>query len=132
MSRYGKINLWAALGLPLLAVFASLLVFGVRLDTQFFILGTNAIPMLIGGVVSGMLLRTVKRKGGGREFIALLPTLVPAGFGLLWYVGGLLLLGSDAGREYFAGPFYLLGLAAFTALVATLICLIMPAAKPAT
>ena len=124
MSQYGKLNLWAALGLPVLAVLGSLVIFGVRPDTQIFIFGTNGIPMLIGAVVSALLLRTARRKGSG-EWIALLPTLVPAGFGVLWYGAGLLLSAStDSGREYFAGPFYLLGLALGTALVATVICLV--------
>ena len=124
MNPYTKINLTAAIGLPLLAVLGSLVIFGVRLDTQAFIFGTNGIPMLIGAVISALLLRTARRKGGG-EIIALLPTLIPAGFGLLWYAAGVLIRDTDSGREYFAGPFYLLGLAIGTAVVATVICLVM-------
>ena len=123
MSQYTKINLASAIGLPLLAVLGSLVIFGVRLDTQIFIFGTNGIPMLIGFVVSAQLLRSVRRKGGGGEFIALLPTLVPAVFGLLWYGAGVLMPATDSGREYFAGPFYLLAWAVGTALVASILCL---------
>lgn len=125
MSRFGKINLLAMVGLPLVATVGSIISFGVRADTQLFVLGTNAVPMLIGGLVSGLLLRSVNKAGGGGHYLALAPTLVPAGFGILWYLYGAIAFTGDAGREYFAGPFYLLAWAVATALVASIAWMIM-------
>jgi hypothetical protein len=120
MSPYGKLNLLGIAGLPLLATAGSIALFGVRADTQFFVFGTNAIPMLIGGLVSALLLRSVNKSGGRGHWLALAPTLVPAGFGILWYLYGAVALTDDAGREYFAGPFYLLALAVATAVIASI------------
>ena len=118
MSRYGRINLFAMIGLPLLAMFGSIVVFGVRIDTQMFVLGSNAIPMLIGGLVSGLLIRRLNRRGGGGHGIALAPSLVPAVIGVGWYLYGVVALTNDSGREYFAGPFYLLAAALIVSLIA--------------
>jgi hypothetical protein len=74
--------------------------------------------MLIGGLVSALLLRSVNRSGGDDFYLALSPTLVPAAFGLFWYLSGIVVRGNDSGREYFAGPFYLLALAIVTAILA--------------
>ena len=122
MSSYGRINLIGMLALPVVAVIGSIAIFGVRVDTQLFVLGTNAVPMLIGGLVSGLLLRSVRKSGGKRQFVALLPTLVPAGFGILWYLFGAVSLSGDAGREYFAGPFYLLAWAFAATIAACVAC----------
>jgi hypothetical protein len=129
MSSYGKINMLGMLALPLIAVLGSIIIFGVRVDTQLFVLGTNAVPMLIGGLVSALLLRSVNKRGGGGHYVALLPTLVPAGFGTLWYLFGAVTAAGDTGREYFAGPFYLLAWAIGTAIVAWVSCLLMRAKK---
>ena len=118
MSRYGKMNLIAMIALPVIAGLGSVIIFGVRIDTQVFVIGTNAVPMLIGGLVSALLLRSVNRSGGDDFYLALSPTLVPAAFGLLWYLSGIVVRGNDSGREYFAGPFYLLALAIVTAILA--------------
>jgi len=118
MSRYGKVNLIAMIALPVIAGLGSVIIFGVRIDTQVFVIGTNAVPMLIGGLVSALLLRSVNRSGGDDFYLALSPTLVPAAFGLLWYLSGIVVRGNDSGREYFAGPFYLLALAIVTAILA--------------
>ncbi len=118
MSRYGKMNLIAMIALPVIAGLGSVIIFGVRIDTQVFVIGTNAVPMLIGGLVSALLLRSVNRSGGDDFYLALSPTLVPAAFGLLWYLSGIVARGNDSGREYFAGPFYLLALAIVTAILA--------------
>ena len=130
MSSYGKINMIGMLALPLIAMLGSIIIFGVRVDTQLFVLGTNAVPMLIGGLVSALLLRSVNKRGGGGHYVALLPTLVPAGFGVLWYLFGVVTpAAGDTGREYFAGPFYLLAWAVGTAIVAWVSCLLMRAGK---
>lgn len=107
MSSYGKLNLVAMLTVPLVAALGSVLMFGVRLDTQAFVFVTNGIPMLIGAVAAAVLLRVTKKSDKGR-LVALWPTLVPAAAGILWYLYGLVVTGPDSGREYFAGPFYLL------------------------
>ncbi len=118
MSKYGKINLIGMLGLPLVAVVGSIIIFGLLIETQLFVLWTNAVPMLIGGLVSGLLLRSARKSGSRGSYIALLPTLVPATFGVLWYLLGVVAPGADSGREYFAGPFYLLVWAIGTAVFA--------------
>ena len=128
MSSYGKYNLIAMLAVPLVAMLTSVVVFGVRLDTQIFVFITNAIPMLIGGAVAGLLLRAANRSGKSRT-IAMWPILVPAAAGLLWYLFCLLSSGSDDGREFFAGPFYLLAGAAIMSVIAILASVF---AKPQT
>ena len=118
MSRYGRINLIGMLGLPLVAVVGSIIIFGLLIETQLFVLWTNAVPMLIGGLVSWLLLRSARKSGSRGSYIAVLPTLVPATFGVLWYLLGVVAPGADSGREYFAGPFYLLAWAIGTAVFA--------------
>ena len=106
MSSYGKLNLIGMVALPLVAMLGSILMFGIRMDTQIFVLGTNTVPMLIGGLASALYLRSANKSGNG-QLIALWPTLIPAGFGILWYLFGAVSSAPDSGREYFAGPFYL-------------------------
>ena len=122
MTNYGKINLIGMFTLPAVAVVGSIIIFGVRFDTQLFVLVTNAVPMLIGGLVSGLLLRSVRESGGKRPYYALLPTLVPAAFGVLWYLFGAVAPAADSGREYFAGPFYLVVGTVVMAIVAWIAC----------
>ena len=131
MSRYGKMNLIAMFALPVIAGLGSIIIFGVHVDTQVFVLGTNAVPMLIGGSVSALLLRSVNRSGGNDYYLALSPTLVPAAFGLLWYLSGMVAPAADSGREYFAGPFYLLAWAVGTAVVASIGYLLIRSKKSA-
>jgi len=108
MSSYGKINLIGMLALPLVAVLAAIIMFGVRIDTLIFVFGMNAVPMLIGGLISALLLRSANKAGGSGQFIALWPTLVPAVIGSVWYLSGALVPSeSDPGREYIAAPIYL-------------------------
>jgi hypothetical protein len=132
MSRYGKMNLIVMFGLPVIAGLGSVIIFGVRVDTQVFVMATNAVPMLIGGLVSALLLRSVARSGRDDFYLALSPTLVPAAFGLFWYLSGIVTRGADSGREYFAGPFYLLALAIVTAILAWIGYLVMRPKKTAT
>jgi len=119
MTRHGKTNLLAMIALPVFAALCSIAVFGMLPATQAFVFGTNAIPMLIGGAVSGLLLRSANKAGRGHG-IALWPTLLPAGAGVLWYLYAAAAFEADAGREYFAGPFYLLAGVLVTAVVATI------------
>jgi hypothetical protein len=108
MSRYGKINLLSMLLLPVAASVAALIVFGNRTDTLLAVFGINLIPMLIGGLVSGLLLRGANRAGKGQG-IALWPTLVPAVIGAAWYLFRAVVPEEVApGSEYIAAPQYLL------------------------
>ena len=108
MSRYGKINLLGMLLLPLAATVAALIVFGNRTDTMVTVFGLNLVPMLIGGAVSGLLVRGANRAGKGQA-IAVWPTLVPAILGAIWYLFRAVVPADVApGAEYIAGPQYLL------------------------
>ncbi|HJP05655.1 MAG: hypothetical protein CL799_08145 [Chromatiales bacterium] len=108
MSSYGKLNLLVIFGLPVLAAITSVISFGPRGDTIVFVFGSNAIPMLIGGLISALLLRAANKSGKGHA-IALWPTLIPAALAAIWYLyGALISTSSDAGREYMALPFYLI------------------------
>ena len=124
MSRYGKMNLWGMLVLPLVALLGSMIVFGAKTDTMVFVFGTNAVPMVIGGLISAVLLRFSSAPAGGKWLVALWPTLVPAGLGILWYLFGMVSAGGDAGREYFAGPFYLLLWVAVATVAAIVGCIV--------
>jgi hypothetical protein len=124
MSRHGKWNLLGIVILPAIAVIGALIVFGSRFDTLLFVLGTNALPMLIGGLISALLLRLVSGAESRVRFMAIWPTLLPAAFGIYWYVAGLAMAGPDAGREYFAGPFYLVFAVVLSAVVALVGCLV--------
>ena len=96
------------LGLPVVAVVASMIMFGVRADTVVSVFGINIVPMLIGGLISALLLRSANRAGGGGQFIAVSPTLIPAVFGSVWYLYSALLSNDPAaGREYIAAPIYM-------------------------
>jgi predicted tellurium resistance membrane protein TerC len=126
MTNYGKYNLYAMLGLPVIAALGSIAVFGFLPDTIVFVFGANLLPMLIGGLVAALLLRFAVRPGGKGQLIAILPTLVPAAFGILWYVGGLLTSNDyDAGREYFAVPLYLVMWVIAMSIVALIGCLVV-------
>jgi|JI102314A1RNA_FD_contig_31_2870711_length_601_multi_1_in_0_out_0_2 hypothetical protein len=108
MSRYGKINLLGMLLLPVAATVAALIVFGNRTDTMLTVFGLNLVPMLIGGAVSGLLVRGANRAGKGQG-IAVWPTLVPAIAGAIWYLFRAVIPAEVApGAEYIAGPQYLL------------------------
>ncbi len=109
MTSYGRLNLIGMLLLPLAAVLAALIVFGTRTDTLVAVFAMNLIPMLIGGLVSGLLLRAARKAGGTGRSIALWPTLIPAALGSVWYLWRAVLPAEVApGAEYIAGPQYLL------------------------
>lgn len=128
MSKYGKYNLYAMLGLPIIAALASVVVFGDDLlpSTIPFVFGVNLLPMLIGGLVSALLLRFATKPGGKGQFIAIWPTLVPAAFGALWYIGGAIIPNDvDPGREYFALPIYLVIGVVVMSVVALIGCIVV-------
>ena len=125
MSKHGKYNLYAMLGLPAIAALASIVVFGFLPNTIAFVFGTNLLAMLIGGLVSALLLKFATRPGGVGHMIAISPTLVPAAFGAVWYLGGALLPNDvDPGREYFAGPLYLAMWVVAMSIIALIGCLV--------
>jgi predicted tellurium resistance membrane protein TerC len=116
----------AMLSLPVIAALASIIMFGFRLDTVLFVFGTNLAPMLIGALISGLLLRFVTKPGDKGRFIAIWPTLVPAAFAALWYIGGAIIPNdSDPGREYFAVPIYLVMWVVAMSVVALIGCLVV-------
>lgn len=131
MSNYGKYNLYAMLGLPVIAALGSIAVFGFLPDTIVFVFGANLLPMLIGGLVSALLLRFAAKPGGKGQLIAILPTLAPAIFGTLWYVVGVITGNDyDAGREWFAVPLYLVMWVIAMSIVALIGCLVVRASGP--
>jgi predicted tellurium resistance membrane protein TerC len=116
----------AMLSLPVIAALTSIIMFGFRLDTVLFVFGTNLAPMLIGALMSGLLLRFVTKPGDKGRFIAIWPTLVPAAFAALWYIGGAIIPNdSDPGREYFAVPIYLVMWVVAMSVVALIGCLVV-------
>ena len=129
MSGIGRLNLLGIFAMPVFAALASIIVFGEEnyAQVQVFVFGTNLIPMLIGGVVSAFLIRSANKKSKNK-WVAISPTLLPAGLGILWYLIGIINTSAyDAGREFFAGPIYLLLFAASVSVIAIIANLVMPA-----
>ncbi len=126
MSGYGKINLIGMLAMPAVATLAGVVMFGPRVDTMVSIFGMNIFPMLIGGLISALLLRGASKAGGAGRAIALWPTLVPAGIGIVWYLWDALIPAElDPGRVYIAGPQYLLAIACLTGIAAWISCTVV-------
>ena len=76
--------------------------------------------------ISAVLLRSANKAGGAGRSIALWPTLIPAGIGIVWYLWDALLPAeNDPGRVYIAGPQILLGLAIIIGVVAAVGCAIV-------
>lgn len=112
MTAYGKLNLLAMIGLPAASALAALIVFGPRPDTLLAVFGLNLVVMLFGGLFTALLLRGARSAGGLAARIALWPSVVPAVLGSAWYLWRAILPEEVApGREYIAGPQYLLLLA---------------------
>lgn len=133
MSGDGKKILLGIIILPLFAAFGAFILFGgsdILGDTLVYVFGTNLIPMLIGGFFSGLLIRAFNKSAGSsanKRWVALAPVLLPFVFGVVFYLMAILRLGAgDAGREYFAGPLYLLGLALGVGIVASILYVLMP------
>jgi hypothetical protein len=109
MTSYGKMNLLAMVGLPAAAALAALIVFGPRGDTILTVFGLNLVVTLFGGLFAALLLRGARKAGGVGAGIALWPSVVPAVFGAAWYLWRAVSPEQVApGREYIAGPQYLL------------------------
>lgn len=125
MTGYGKVNLLGMLAMPAVATLAAVIMFGPRVDTMLAVFGLNAVPMLVGGLISALLLRGAGKAGGAGRGIALWPTLVPAGIGIVWYLWDALLPADlDPGRVHIAGPQYLLMIALLMGLISWIGCLV--------
>ena len=125
MTGYGKTNLLGMFLMPLVAMLTAVIMFGLRFDTMLAVFIMNSIPMLIGGLFTGLLLRGCRKSGGGGRSIALWPTLLPAIIGISWYLRDALFpAANDPGRVYIAGPQYLLVLALITGIFAWVACMI--------
>lgn len=125
MSAQGKLNFLGVLIMPVVAMLTGVVMFGPRTDTMLTVFGLNMVPMLVGGVISALLLRSARKAGGAGRSMALWPTFVPAIIGIVWYLSDALFPAeNDPGRVYIAGPQYLLGIAVLVGIVAAIGCAI--------
>lgn len=112
MTNYAKLNLLAVVGMPAAATLAAAITPALgSLNAGGFlaVFVMNLMPMLIGGLAAGLLLRGARKVAGAGAGIALLPSVVPALFGAVWYLWRAVMPEEIApGREYLAGPQYLL------------------------
>ena len=133
MTSYGKLNVLAMFGMPAAATLAAAITpaldapYAATFVTIFLI---NLIVMLVGGLATALLLRGASKAGGAGSGIALLPSLVPALIGSVWYLyRGLVPEDVAPGREILAGPQYLLLLAIGLWMVAWIACRIVRSGK---
>lgn len=132
MTKHGKLNLLALLGMPAAATLAALIVFGPRPDTLLAVFGLNLVPMLIGAMFAGLLLRGTRKAGGSGRGIALWPAVIPAVVGAVWYLWRAVLPEEVApGREYLAAPQYLLIMVVALGIIAWIGCRIARMGKTA-
>lgn len=129
MTGYGKLNLACVATLPVVAVLAAVISFGLRTDMMVAVFAINCIPMVLGGLVSALLLRGANRVRAG-QWIALWPTLIPAVIGAVWYLWRAIFPEEVApGREHVAAPQYLLLGVIVLGLVAWIGCRIARASR---
>jgi len=125
MSGYGKLNLLGMLIMPLVAALVVVVLYGPRIDTMLVVFGMNAIPMLMGGLFSALLLRGATKAGGIGRGIALWPTMIPAAIGVIWYLWDALFPAElDPGRVYIAGPIYLVIWASIAGIASWVACVV--------
>lgn len=124
MTKQGVVNLFGVLLLPVAAVVAAWIatlngVWNAYSDTYVFLFLLNCVITVPAGLISGLLLR--RSSGDRARWIAILPTLVPAGIGACWYLFRAVVPARvAAGAEYVGAPQYLL-----IALVATLFLVLL-------
>ena len=111
MTKQGKYNLLAMVGLPAAAVVGAWLsgqsgVWAPYSATYIWLAQTNFIMMLLFGIISGLLL--LWSRGEKSRWFAILPTVVMAGSGAATYIFyGLFPADVAAGAEYLGTPQYL-------------------------
>jgi hypothetical protein len=122
MTKQGKLNLLAMFLLPVGAIIGARLATasGVWLaygDTYVYVFAMNAIITVPAALMSGLFLR--RSTGERARWIAILPTVLPAIYGAVWYIWrGIFPAEVAAGAEYLGAPQYLLiGMLAITLLV---------------
>jgi hypothetical protein len=126
MSGYGKLNLLGMLVMPVVATMAVVVISGPRIDTMLTVFGMNAVPMLLAGLFSALLLRGANKAGGVGRGIALWPTMIPAAIGVTWYLWDALFPAElDPGRVYIAGPIYLVLWAFVAGFVSWIACIVV-------
>ncbi len=112
MTTQGKINLLGIVFLPAAAVLGAALAtangaFRAYSDTYIFIFLINCIITLPAAGFSALFLR--RSTGERARWIAILPTLVPAAIGSVWYIGrGISPAKVAPGAEYIGAPQYLM------------------------
>jgi hypothetical protein len=112
MTKQGKLNLLAMLLLPVGAIIGARLATatGVWLaygDTYVAIFALNCVISVPAALISGLFLR--RSLGERARWIAILPTVLPAVYGAVWYLfRGIFPAEVAAGAEYLAAPQYLL------------------------
>lgn len=122
MSKQGVLNLIGMLLLPLAAMAGARLatssgVWQAYGDTYLYIFIINSVITVPAALISGFLLR--RSTGTLARWISITPTVLPAGYGAIWYIWrGLFPAEVAAGAEYIGAPQYLLiGMLAITLLV---------------
>jgi hypothetical protein len=107
MTSHAKLNLVGMLSVPLIAVIVGVYAFGPRLDTAISLFAINAVPLLIAGLISGLMLR--KSESNAARYISISPTLIPAIWFCVWYLWLAAFPPAVApGAEFIAGPQYLI------------------------
>jgi hypothetical protein len=105
MTKYGKLNLYGMMSVPMVAVISSLIVFKGNSEAALSLFGLNLLPVLIAGLFSWLMLR--KANNELSALVAIAPTLLPAAFIVFWYVLRLISPAEIApGAEYIAAPQY--------------------------
>jgi len=111
MTTQGKWNLIGLFLLPLAAVVAAAIatangVWNAYSDTYIFLFQLNFGIMLIAALLSWLLLR--RAEGNMARWLAVLPTVGPAVYGALWYLGRAVFPAAVApGAEYIGAAQYL-------------------------
>ena len=111
MTKQGKWNLIGLFLLPVAVVVAAAIatangVWNANSDTYIFLFQLNFIVMAIAAILSWLLLR--KAEGNLARWLAVLPTIGPAIYGAIWYLGRAIFPAKVApGAEYIGAIQYL-------------------------